>query len=339
MKLMEQLPGIENTEIWGEDFVFTVLFKDRQLMTQARRWWMVNHLDVVGRLEQEKFKRVYDRFFEDRHSLIWTERNEWGKIWALAECGIKAIFDHPDKTKIWGPDDPEIQNVIQQCKRKAIWLHLGRQGKTETMQYIGRLFKLVGAQWERKVVRLEDSSLDREYRLSQKQWERPEWQIILESLDKKWWKYTDTDLIKIDWSPPAVYLENLAKIEQEKTMVDQPPQIQSGKGFEFVAPDGKKLYSSQDSGVTENVPEKSRDKLPGKIEYIYGALKVIDGAIEYDDLIAYNDRQFSELGWAREDAQKYVYRLYGKKSRLVLSDQQLLGLVSNLDNLIAEGGW
>jgi hypothetical protein len=339
IKLLDQLPGIENDPIWSEGFIFTVLFKEKQLLSQARRAWMLNHITVVNRLEREKFKRIYDRFFEDRHSLIWTERNEWGKIEALAESGILEIVNHPDREKVWRVDDPEIENVIRQCQRKRIWLHLGRQGKTEPMQYLSRLLKLVGSQWDRKRASTKNGDRLWEYRLNQKQSERPEWEAISQSLDRKWWKYIDTDLAKIDWSPPAEYVESLSKISPIKTMPDQTLQNQPEKSFDHWPTDGGVILQPENSVGHQNVPGNQGDKVVGKIEYIYGGLKVIDGGVQYQDLIAYNDRQFTELGWGREDAQLYVHRLYGKKKRPLLSDAQLHDLVGRLDNLIAEGGW
>jgi len=245
INLLDQLPGIDYDPIWSEDFVFTVLFKESQLLTQARRAWFLAHSHVAHRLEQEKFKRIYDRFFEDHHSLIWTDRNEWGKIWALGASGILAIISHPDPDKIWGPHDPEIQNILNQCNRKAIYLHLGRQGKAEPMQYIGRLLKLMGAKWEAKRVRDDNGDLLWEYRLKLDQAERPEWQAITASLDRKWGRYIDTELAPIDWAPPEVYLENQSQKSSYHTQVGEASQKQAGQGFKSVPPSGGGLYSQQ----------------------------------------------------------------------------------------------
>jgi hypothetical protein len=207
------------------------------------------------------------------------------------------------------------------------------------MQFVGRLLKLVGAQWERKRASSENGDRPWEHRLTQAQTERTEWELIMASLDKKWWKYTDTDLEKIDWSPPAMYLENLAKIAEEKTMTDQTAQIQSGKCFEGWPAQGDGVLESDQSAGQQNVPENLGDKDTGNIQYIHGGLRVIDGGVQYADLIAYNDLQFAELGWELEDRQKFVHRHYGKKKRPLLSDAQLFDLLDRLDNLIAEGGF
>jgi hypothetical protein len=122
-------------------------------------------------------------------------------------------------------------------------------------------------------------------------------------------------------------------------MSDQTLQTQSEQSFEAVTADGGGILQSDSSAVTENVPQNEGGKIAGKIEYIYGGLKVIDGGVEYQDLIAYNDRQFDQLEWPLADRQLYVHRLYGKKKRPLLSDAQLYDLVGRLDNLIAQGGW
>lgn len=344
IKLLDQLPGIDNDPIWSDDFVFTVLFKDRRVLTQARRAWMLDHPEVYQRLERESFKRKHDRYFDGGHSLIWLDRNEWGKLWALSECGIGAIINHPDPNKRWRETDPEIQYVIQQCKRKAIYLDLGfRQGKREPMQYVGRLLGLTGGKWKGKRVRLDDDSLIREYRLDRKHQERPEWIAIQRSLDRKWWKYTDTELAPIDWSPPPSYCENTAENAPEFYDDDQPPQTHTGQGFEVVPPPPSCGIVSKGLGGTENVPEKTEIKDSIKIEYITHQTSAGDNVVilnpetldklEWDDFISHTDRAIERLGWSVEQSKRFLIDRYGKKSRLQLTDEQVFDLWLTLYNL------
>lgn len=284
-KILESLPGIENDPIWSPDFLLKILHTDRQLISQTRRYWLLTNPSVNQRLEQEKFKKAYDRFFDDRYSMPWLDRNDWGKVWALGQSGILDILNHPDPDKPWSASDPEIQTIIQNCKRKALRLHLGYVGKTDPMQYVGRLLRMVGARWQSKQVR-EEGDRRWEHRLNRSTLETQEWAAIADAMTRKWAKYLSTDLAPITWEPSASYHEksaqnllNLAPILSEKHAKYKGGLSQSRQDFEPVTPEsdfsvrGEKnqpvpictenLTQNGDSTMTDNQPPVSPDFAPG----------------------------------------------------------------------------
>lgn len=332
IKILDQLPGIDHDPIWSSEFIFKILFKDRQLISQVRRAWMLDHPDIVKRLELEKIKRRHDRFFDDRASLTWRDRNEWGKLWALSEVGILDILNHPDHDKVWTDNDPEIQHVIEQGKRKAIYLHLGRQGKLAPLQYVGRLLGMVGAGWMGKQVKQEDGSKIREYRINRDQWETAEWEAMTNSLTYKWAKYLDTDFEPIDWQVSAMYHQESAKKVTPILREDQTLQTSLGLDFQPVPPDPIISIETIAPGVTENVPEKPGDNEPLRIEYSSNetaAGNVVSLCPEWDRFLADATEAISTLGYSPEQSRQFLNDRYGKRPRLNLSDDDWADFIAD----------
>ncbi|MGK7958710.1 MAG: hypothetical protein AB4063_26135, partial [Crocosphaera sp.] len=55
--------------------------------------------------------------------------------------------------------------------------------------------------------------------------------------------------------------------------------------------------------------------------------------IDWNDLIHLIDEQIERLGWSTEFAQQYIIKTYGKRSRKLLSDDQLIEFHHYLKNL------
>lgn len=291
-KILESLPGIENEPIWSPDFLLKILHTDRQLISQTRRYWLLTNPSVNQRLEQEKFKKAYDRFFDDRYSMPWLDRNDWGKVWALGQSGILEILNHLDPDKPWSASDPEIQTIIQNCKkRRALQLHLGCVGKTNPMQYVGRLLRMVGVGWQSKQVK-EGDNHSWAYQLDRSGLKSPEWAAIADAMTRKWAKYLSTDLAPITWEPPASYYEKSATTFFLSRHENEEGLNQSGQGFEVVTPDhdfsiregGVRCYpictenltQNGDSTMIDNQPPVSPDFAPGD-RVIF--LSVLHGAV------------------------------------------------------------
>ncbi len=55
--------------------------------------------------------------------------------------------------------------------------------------------------------------------------------------------------------------------------------------------------------------------------------------LDWNDLIQKIDEQIERLGWSTEFAQQYIIKTYGKRSRQLLSDDQLIEFHHYLKNL------
>ena len=55
---------------------------------------------------------------------------------------------------------------------------------------------------------------------------------------------------------------------------------------------------------------------------------------EWNDLLKETDNLLSQLGWNETRARAYLLKAYGKKSRLLLTDEEMLDFLESLKNLV-----
>ena len=55
---------------------------------------------------------------------------------------------------------------------------------------------------------------------------------------------------------------------------------------------------------------------------------------EYGEVIAQIDKEMERLGWTTEDGRNYISDRYNKRSRLHLSDEELIEFWNNLKSLL-----
>ena len=60
---------------------------------------------------------------------------------------------------------------------------------------------------------------------------------------------------------------------------------------------------------------------------------VANGPIDFSDVIAKTNVEMKRLGWTNEQGRKYLLETYGKRSRQLLSDEELLDFLSYLESL------
>jgi hypothetical protein len=74
----------------------------------------------------------------------------WLKIKALRVLGLEKFME---PGKVWSQDSPEIVEVWEQCKKKAIAKLLGDPGNMKPMQWLNCLLKLIGCKLINKNVK------------------------------------------------------------------------------------------------------------------------------------------------------------------------------------------
>jgi hypothetical protein len=114
--------------------------------------------------------------------------------------------------------------------------------------------------------------------------------------------------------------------EKEGTSIS-PPQSSSEQDFRLTAPephelnDSLEIEESHKSAHTGSPPKSSK------------RLDQIEMPVDFSDIIAKIDLEMNRLGWTQEQGKQYLLQTYGKKSRHVLSDQELIEFVRYLENL------
>jgi hypothetical protein len=95
-----------------------------------------------------------------------------------------------------------------------------------------------------------------------------------------------------------------------------PPPLETGNSFEDSQGKEKNME-------TEIKSKSSEDKVKPKIEI----------PVDFSDIIAKIDLEMNRLGWTQEQGKQYLLQTYGKKSRHLLSDEELMEFVRYLESL------
>ena len=130
-----------------------VRFDERSLLSQLDAAW--------------QFENPEDAEFLQRTKLIANNRREflgdfsarWLKIKALRVLGLEKFME---PGKVWSQDSPEVVEILERCKKKAIAKLLGHPGKMKQIQWLNYLLKLIGCKLIGKNIK-RNGVLHREY--------------------------------------------------------------------------------------------------------------------------------------------------------------------------------
>jgi hypothetical protein len=96
--------------------------------------------------------------------------------------------------------------------------------------------------------------------------------------------------------------------------------------------------SSLENSFSDNTAQNSTSvELVPKIEDSFSPVSEMQATIpistgDLSDAIAQTDIHIKRLGWSREQGRDYLLQTYGKRSRQLLSDEELLEFLSYLEN-------
>jgi G:T-mismatch repair DNA endonuclease (very short patch repair protein) len=130
-KYRERLPGIEESQVWSEDFIYRVKYENRELISQCEMSWLFHNPEVAKRESQESLHWLARRFGR----FIGDFRSRFSRIHALRELKFEFFLNPQSK---WSDDSPEVVKFVKQAKKHSI--ALGKyQGKQSNTRFIGRI--------------------------------------------------------------------------------------------------------------------------------------------------------------------------------------------------------
>ena len=133
--LKTRLPGIEDSNLWNWEFIRRVRFDDRSLLSQLDADWIYNNpedAEFLQRCRRSAGKREFLGDFSTR----------WLKIKALRALGLEKFLE---PGKIWTQETPEVIELLELCKKKALANLLGHPGKMKPIQWLNKLLSLIGS--------------------------------------------------------------------------------------------------------------------------------------------------------------------------------------------------
>lgn len=257
----KQLPGIEETSSWTEDFIYKIRYEDPKFITHNRRYWLFKNSAVALRIQQERWNWI---FHQEEISLSKI-RSERALIEALRKVGLEEVIN---SDREWSEENPVIQRITEACKEPEISNALGRHpGKSNPIQWIGRLLGMLGLKFKGSQKR-QNGDRVRLYRITNLH--NPDRLNTQACLTRKYEKYLSFEVEELRWdetlapqgfegvTPPPENVYKLgmrcdsnselkAKGEmfgfREVAVASSKPETFTTQGLEGVTPPPENIYS------------------------------------------------------------------------------------------------
>ncbi|HLO87797.1 MAG TPA: plasmid replication protein, CyRepA1 family, partial [Nostocaceae cyanobacterium] len=140
--LLHKLPGIENNDVWNDEFILKYWVKGRDEISKLERFWMLQNYEV------SKLRHETDWYFHSERDYVFKgmfRKANHSTIWALKQLGIETFLSGS-----WHKESPEIREVITKGYKPDIMLALGfSPGKEKPkdkhiMEYVNKCLDLIG---------------------------------------------------------------------------------------------------------------------------------------------------------------------------------------------------
>jgi hypothetical protein len=234
-KLREKLPGIEDSLVWTEDFIYLTRYDDRNFISNLENYWLFTHPDVAKRQSQDNLHWMARRL----HTFIGNVKSRWARIHALLQMNFERFLD-PEKE--WTNESPELVALVELGKKysNALGKHPGR---ATPVQFLGNLLGLFGL----KLKSRKDREGKRWYRLNEEVLSDPIRQQVLTCIETKLTQPKE----EIDWESAINEAHGIQTENQPETQVEQ--------ALEVTAPSPNFLYTNQLEGAVNNSTLESQD--------------------------------------------------------------------------------
>ncbi len=135
--LLERLPGIDRDPLWSPEFIYELIYGNRQLIRGCELFYLLSNPEDTERHQQNLWAAVAlgsDKFLPDirsRHQIIT----------ALLELGITQFLD---PALDWCNSSPELLELVKRGKGKKIRIALGFSPGVDPIKYLRRCLQLIG---------------------------------------------------------------------------------------------------------------------------------------------------------------------------------------------------
>lgn len=233
--LKHRLPGIEESEIWGDEFIAKVLFEDRNLITRLTRYWFLTNMHAAKLQAQ-----AYWESLAEKDTLMLSDiRSDYAYLRALDNLGIWELAGEE------GFDNcsDKLVDIHRRCKRsRGLQKALRRKpGKLGIIDWVSRLCASVEIESrasKKPSAQRKDKGGDRIYRYVDPRLDSGK-STILKCLDEKFEKFCNANTAQtqteLDLDP--VHLDQFLYTKvggggQAKSIDIQRPEVDSSYSSE-----------------------------------------------------------------------------------------------------------
>lgn len=340
--LKEFLPGVELTP----EFIFERKLHDVSWLSNQYLYWSLNNPDVAKALDAKKWElhcskwNVFGTIFLPDLSL------KLAKVRLLQDLQIIRLVNTEGD---FSDDSPIVKTVINNAFKhkervKRLFNLSLTEGKTKPIKLIGRLLEKIGLTQKRS----RSDGKKRFYMVYGS--DCPDRLAVLKAWNEKYAGYGLNDET-LERFTPNPELTHQADIYKENADVSVPPQVDTTPAqltdqtciykenanvsvaeplTETTSnPNTTSDTTSHQTTVFEHLPELTH--LP--VIYKETPDVSVDENADFSDLIALSDKEIKRLGWSRTKAHQYLKDAFGKRSRQLMSNAELIEFVRSLKSL------
>jgi len=225
-RLIDRLPGIDQTEIFTPEFIKKILYDDKELIGNLQRYYFLQNFDISKKRSEVNwyYQATNQHFF-----LGSMAKDSHLKIWALQQLGISNIQDKLLEGEELHKDHELVINLYNTAiSSYQIMLALGTKvpratllGKERT-DLLKSCFKMIGVKLKRVGRKLCSDGIRRNcYTIDMDDYLSPERLGILGAIDKKYQNYLESESVKkVNWKvePPPPEFEEIAENQEIKVV-------------------------------------------------------------------------------------------------------------------------
>ncbi|RUS93108.1 hypothetical protein DSM106972_097400 [Dulcicalothrix desertica PCC 7102] len=112
-RLLDRLPGIQDSEVWSDCFIYNCYIEDHEFIRQQERYWLLSNYEISQKRHESSWNHVAfaEDFFGRRVSNMGHDT-----IWALRELGLLS-FTQSDKE--YHKDSHEVVGIVETLRTRA----------------------------------------------------------------------------------------------------------------------------------------------------------------------------------------------------------------------------
>ncbi len=214
--LKKQLPGIEDTWAWNEEFIYDVIFKHPNYLRSIDNAFLFHNPLLADALKDRQLRYITTNLLRNHDISLWEFSRRYELIQGLREVGLERILDAPEGTQFTYSDEiiKDIYSKLRRRRKLRSKLGIEKVGKY-AMREVSRLLRMIGMKFKSVWAR-SGARKYRVYTLCQENIDLPYKDLCYELTQAKWTTWIQKEILKladaIEQEPENLSIDKIAKL-------------------------------------------------------------------------------------------------------------------------------
>ncbi|EKE96425.1 hypothetical protein FDUTEX481_09771 [Tolypothrix sp. PCC 7601] len=194
-RLLDRLPGIEDTSIWDAEFINDYYLKDKEFISKQQRFYFLSNFEISKKRSEVNW---YYLATNQHFYMGQAKADSHLKIWGLQQVNIRQFLEGE-----YHKNSPELEELMQQCRdRKDIASALNiepkpaTESRKENIELLRSLLDLIGLKLAKPSRKLVNGVRERVYCVDKAAMSYPVRTEILKAIARKFDGYLESDAVK-----------------------------------------------------------------------------------------------------------------------------------------------